>query len=480
MLDEKVPGFVSRTQLQRLRTAYLSALVFLAAAMTEAAPPEGRTLLSESVHPGDLSQVKALLEVEGQLKLKPGGTTAQDLPLKITGKFLYDELRLPTGKDESTGGLVASVRHYHRAEALFEVNREQRTSLLPVANRLIVVGHSGSVTTIGCPFGPLTREHNELIDIPGNSLLLSGLLPADAVAPNEPWDIGQETLQGLLGWDTISDCQVQGTLNSVKDGSATIEYEGTAGGRVSGAATSVELKAKCVFDLEAGHIRWFGAALRENREAGPAEPGFYVTARLQMAISQLDNSEPLSEAGLAGLALSPSELPPPLTIESRYAGCRLLADQRWYVIVDRHDTTVLRFVDNGEAIAQCNITSMPDLAPGKHVLLDAFQQDIQKTLGSNFGQFVDASQWRTDEGLRVLRVSAAGVVSDVTVQWIYYLISDEKGRRTAVVFTLDQENAERFATADQTLASSFQFLDRAPPKEPRVTDQRPAEETGTE
>ena len=376
--------------------------------------------------------------------------------------------------------MMASVRHYHRAEALFEVNSEKRTSLLPEAGRLIVVRRSHGVTTIGCPHGPLMREHNELIDIPGNSLLLSALLPTHAVAPGQQWDVGEEALQGLLGWDAVRDAQVRGTLNSVTDGSAAIEYGGMASGSVSGVATKVEIKAKCVFDLERHRIRWFGAAFREEREVGPAEPGFAVTARLQMAISQLDQSEPLSDASLAGLALAPSELPPPLAIASRYASCRLLADDRWYVTVDREDATVLRFVENGEAIAQCNITTMPDLAPGKHVLLEAFQQDIQKTLGGNFGQFVDASQWRTDEGLRVLRVSAAGVVSEVTVQWIYYLISDEKGRRTAVVFTLDQENAEQFATADQTLVSSFQFLDRAPSEEPRVTDKQQAETNGTE
>ncbi len=408
------------------------------------------------------------------------GAATQPLPLKITGKFLYDERRLPSSGAESAAGRLGSVRHYHRSEALFEVKHEQRNRVLPDTHRLIVVGQSGGATTMESPHGPLTREQRELIDIPGNSLLLSQLLPAATVAAGQSWDVSPTALQGILGWDAVSDCPVRGTLLSLDSESATIVFGGTAKGRVAGVESSVELKAKCVFDRQQRRLRWFGAALREDRGVGPAEPGFKVTARLQMAIRPIDESEPLSAASLAGVALDPQQATGLLTVESGHAACRLLADPRWYMIVDRHDATVLRFVDNGESVAQCNITTMPDLAPGKHVLLEAYQQDIQKTLGSNFGQFVDASQWRTDEGLRVLRVSAAGAVAEVTVQWVYYLVSDEKGRRTAVVFTLDQKNVERFAAADQTLVSGFQFLDRPHSDEPRLTDRQPSESTATE
>jgi hypothetical protein len=481
MLDEKRPTFGSRAPWPLAKHTALAIWVVLAVApISRALPPESPIRLSESVDPGDLSQVKALLEVEGQLQLKPGGATTPELPLKITGKFLYDERRLTSNEVEPNQGKLASVRHYHRAEALFELNNERRQSVLPEARRLIVVRRSGDQTTLGAPHGPLTREHTELIDIPGNSLLLAGLLPGDAVAVGQSWEVSNTALQGLLGWDSVTDCQVRGQLNSVKDDAATIDYEGTANGTANGVATTVELKAKSVFDLQRHRIRWFGAALRENRDVGPAEPGFKVTARLQMAIGQLDTSAPLSEASLAELSPTPGETPPPLLIESSNAGCRLLADSRWYLTVDRHDATVLRFVDDGESLAQCNITSMPDLAPGKHVLLETFQQDIRQTLANNFGQFIDASQWRTNEGLRVLRVSAEGAVSEVTVQWIYYLISDEKGRRTAVVFTLDQKNAERFAAADQALVSGFQFVEPPTAEQPRVSDKRTAGTTANQ
>ncbi len=480
MLDVKSTSFVSSPPTGGVRWASLCCIgVLVSASLAAAAPPATPIRLAESVAPGDLSQVKALLEVEGQLKLKPGGSNKEFLPLKITGKFLYDERRLPPAGPDAAP-FRAAVRHYHRAEALFDVNQEKQNCVLPETHRLIVVGCRTGANTIGSPHGPLTREHLELIDIPGNSLALAGLLPDEAVAPGERWDVSAETVAGVLGWDQVKDCRVGGTLRSVDEDAASLEYEGTAEGRVSGVATEVELKAKCVFDRRRQRIRWFGAALREDRELSPAEPGFRVTARLQMAIGPLDTSPPLADAALAGLQIAPADMPPPLVLESRYAGCRLLADPRWYVVVDRDDATVLRYVDDGTSVAQCNITSLPDLSPGKHVLLETFRQDIQKTLGSYFAEFVDASQWRTDEGLRVLRVTASGAVSDVTVHWIYFLVSNEKGRRTAVVFTLNQENAERFGAADQTLLSGFEFIDEPEREETRVSDRSPADTTVTE
>ena len=42
----------------------------------------------------------------------------------------------------------------------------------------------------------------------------------------------------------------------------------------------------------------------------------------------------------------------------------MLHDRRWHVTVDRPELTVLRLVDRGELIAQCNISPAPDAKPG--------------------------------------------------------------------------------------------------------------------
>jgi hypothetical protein len=94
--------------------------------------------------------------------------------------------------------------------------------------------------------------------------------------------------------------------------------------------------------------------------------------------------------------------------------------------------------------------------------LEEFQTDIQKSLGETFGQFIEASQFESDHGLRVLRVVAGGVASELPIHWIYYHVSNNAGRRLTYVFTMEAENASRFAAADHAFTSSLELFDPTP------------------
>ncbi len=63
--------------------------------------------------------------------------------------------------------------------------------------------------------------------------------------------------------------------------------------------------------------------------------------------------------------------------------------------------------------------------------------------------------------MRVLKVVAAGQSADLPIQWIYYHLADDKGRRASLVFTLEQDLVEQFAGADAILATSLEFLAQA-------------------
>jgi hypothetical protein len=171
----------------------------------------------------------------------------------------------------------------------------------------------------------------------------------------------------------------------------------------------------------------------------------------------------LSDASIQGLPLNAELATTLLRFSSMHDGFRFLHQRQWRVMVDRHDVTILRLVEQGDLIAQCNASKLPDLPAGQHVQLEAFQTDIQRALGSSFGQFVEASQAKTEQGLRVLRAVASGVASELPVQWTYYHVSDEKGRQVALVFTTDAKFAERLAKADGTIVRSLEFIE--PPEQ---------------
>ena len=81
-------------------------------------------------------------------------------------------------------------------------------------------------------------------------------------------------------------------------------------------------------------------------------------------------------------------------------------DRQWFVTSDEPNVAILRMIQRGELVAQCNISAL--LAVQKEITLAGFQQEIQNSLDKNFGQFVKASEETTPEGYRVYRVVANG------------------------------------------------------------------------
>ena len=90
--------------------------------------------------------------------------------------------------------------------------------------------------------------------------------------------------------------------------------------------------------------------------------------------------------------------------------------------------------------------------------MEGFQEDVKRVLGNNFEEVVEASEETGDNGLRVLRVVVAGKAGDLPIQWTYYHLSDDKGHRAALVFTLESSLLDRFATIDRELIGNFRFL----------------------
>src|SRR5262249_31328888 len=152
---------------------------------------------------------------------------------------------------------------------------------------------------------------------------------------------------------------------------------------------------------------------------------------------------------------------PPLEYLSEIKGYRFDYDRRWHVIREEPGLVVMRFVDRGELVAQCNVSpsdlprssssgsggaSHPDTddKDAAYPELSQFQSQVQDALGKLFGHFERALQRGTDSGLRVLESIADGTAQDVAIQWRYYLVHDRAGRAVTIVFTMEAPQSERF------------------------------------
>ena len=310
------------------------------------------------------------------------------------------------------------------------------------------------------PNGLLSRDELDLIDIQGNSLLLDRLLPTDPVGIGDTWEHSDDLVVSLLRLDAAKSCDVASKLVSVKDRVALMETAGRVSGAAAGVSTEIQLKAKYQFSLDTKQIVWFGLLIQEKRSVGHVGPGLDVVARIQMTISQVGDSPGLSNKALQEVSLTPDERLTRLSYESAAGGWQFSNDRRWFITSDESDKAVLRMIDRGELVAQCNVSSLPVVEVSKLASLAKFQEDIQRGLGENFGQFVAAAERSNESNYRVLNVIVDGNVSEVPIRWIYHLLADAQGRQAVFVFIVEGDLIERFGQADKGLMETVRLTDR--------------------
>jgi len=187
-----------------------------------------------------------------------------------------------------------------------------------------------------------------------------------------------------------------------------------------------------------------------------------------MQVAVKPDSPVFDDAALASLFKSPADFTNELSVVSQTTGLVLQAGRDWHVISNGRDGIVLRLVERGDLIAQCNVSRLHDLPAGKQIGLEELQRDIRKTLRTRFAQFEHAEMERSKTGRRILRVTALGDVDAVPIRWIYHHLSTESGERAAFVFTLEDEMVTRFAASDQSLVESLQFRQPLAPRKAKA------------
>ncbi len=401
---------------------------------------------------GDLTRVKVALRVDGTLQ-PSADPKVPKLELKVRGGFSYDERRVDDCTDLNNR---CSIRYYHEAQAAIQVDKNADSPKLRDDQRWISVRSTKRGLAISAPHGPLSRDELEMIDLPGNSLVLDRLLPEGAVRIGDIWPITAEPMPALLGLEAVSRSDVKAELAEVQDDLARIKLAGTVQGAVGGVATEMRLDGQADFDLVHRRLKTVHLIIREKRSLGFVSPGLDVKAQIAIEIAPLVGSDQLADAAVKEAIEATKEQgasPQPLLLES--AGhFQLFCDRRWHATRDDAELVVLRYVDRGELVAQGNISPLPNLPAGQNVTLEQFQDEVKQSLGKHFGQFESVAEGKTSTGLRLLKVFVVGTVSELPIEWRYYLVLDPHGRRAALAFTLEGKLIERFADAEAPLVDS--------------------------
>ncbi|HEX3997145.1 MAG TPA: hypothetical protein VHX65_01175 [Pirellulales bacterium] len=400
--------------------------------------------------------VAAKIQVDGKLQPSADAKTAS-LPITVRGRFKYDEIRLDDGKTANR----RSLRYYHEAGAAIEVNKHRDSPKLREDSRFVLVHADAAKVSISSLHGPLTREELDLIDLPANTLLMDQLMSAEKVNVGGSWKVPDALLAKLVCVDIVSRNEVTCELSNVNKSVAEIKVGGRLNAAVTGVATEIRLNGTATFDLDHHCLTSIQLRIKERRAIGYVGPGLDVTAQLDIQITPQADSAELTPA----IVKEAGESDPsthPLALRSETGGYQLVYDRRWHVTRNETQLVVLRLIDRGELIAQCNISPLPRLDQGKTVTIEEFQAEVQKSLGKRFDKFETVAEGKGAGGLRVLKVVASGFASEVPIQWRYYLAIDPDGRRLALAYTMESDLIERFADADVAMTESIEFEATSP------------------
>jgi hypothetical protein len=406
--------------------------------------------------PDQIDRVEVTLEVGGDV-LEVVQKKVHREKMSVVCKLDYDEktLELPVGSPYQ----ARSIRYYDMAEATVKVGRQGLKPVLRAQRRLIGASIDVPRAVLFSPRGTLSRDELELIDVQGNSLLLDQFLPEGPVAVGDKWKHSGDLIAALLGLDEVGQTDVQSTLSEVTDAAALMEISGRIDGAIYGVSTDIELLGRYRFDRRIKRIDWFTMLVKEQRNSSPVADGVDVTALLEVNVLPKASSPQLAEGVLEGLSLEPSTQLKQLSCKSAEGGWRLTHDRCWHVYRDQADLVVLRMMDRGKLVAQCNVSPLPKVAPGKQNTLSKFQEDVRSALGETFGEFVEAGQSSNEANYRVYRVVVRGKVSELPIQWNYYLVADEQGQQAVFAFSVESELVEQLGKADQGLVDSLRFLE---------------------
>lgn len=422
-----------------------------------------RAEMKEEATDGRVFKVGVQLSVAGKVYAQPGPDKA--LKLQAAGQFNYQERRLAgTGRDAES---LRTIRYYDKAAAAIQAGDQNSRPELRDSLRLIVAQGQTEGVEVFSPSGPLTYNELDLLRTPGDSLAALALLPEDRVEVGEIWKPAEWVLPLLTGVEAAEKSQLTCKLESIKSGTAQVTFKGETLGAILGAAASINVEGHYLWDLEQKHLKHLELTQTEKRTIGTVSPGLDVTAKVIVTREVIAKPMRFSDTEIAQIPLEPNDASRLLMFDSPAWNVRFFHDRKWHLFHQTGDIAVLRLLDKGGLITQCNIKKLPDAEPGKHVPEETFRADIQRTLGKGFQEIIQAEQIKLRDGLYVYRVIAVGTlerkndkkeIEAAPMQWIYYLVANPEGRQIAFVFTLDPKLSADLKSRDLSTVGGIEFL----------------------
>jgi hypothetical protein len=304
-----------------------------------------------------------------------------------------------------------------------------------------------------------------VVEAVGDPLALTGLLPDRAVVRGDHWRVGGDAARGLSGYDALAANALDASVESLDAAAAIIRLKGEIRGAALGGTGTISCEGTLRFDRAAGQIVRLELTRHETRKAGPVEEGLDISSTLTVEQKAIATPAELSDQVITALPRDRDPERELLILTAPDGKYTLKHDRDWHIYWDDTKLTVLKRLDHGEVVAQCNLNVGPKVSPGKHQHPDQFRDDVRRALGARFDQFVGVGEVDGDPagGFRY-KVAAQGRQGDVGILWDYYLLASPDGDQLLATFTHAAAQQSAFANQDVRLVTSFRWT--LPPSDP--------------
>ncbi len=362
-------------------------------------------------------------------------------------------------------GSLTVVRHVVQAAAA--INGEVRPTAAVLRGEvalLVAEKHDrGWPVVVWSPAGPLSWSELEVVQGVGDPLALADLLPDRPVASGDRWKVRDRAAKVMSGYDMITSSNLEAMLESLDQSKARIRLKGRVEGSAYGGSGVIGCDGFATFDREVGRLDRLDLNRVETRQAGPVEAGLDMKSTLIVSRHTAEPPEALSDAALAGVPLGSSRDSERLQITCPGGRSTMLADRNWHIFWEDSRTAILKRLDGGRVIAQCNLMAGPSAGKGSHQDPAQFRDDIRRGLKDRFVQFLGAGEvgGRPEGGFRY-KVGVEGREGNLGVLWYYYLLASPAGEQLLATFTLAVDNQQTFGESDLDLIGSLRWQP-APP-----------------
>ena len=358
---------------------------------------------SSTSKPSMTTRVKSVLEVKGSVKLKNHQSKKENdhrsaaIEAKSTLEY-EEEYRLSSASNESKADAALQVYAIAELDNLIEKHATKLSLREPC--RDIIKRHDSEIMMTACVGHPLTAAERDLVEGPLSTMYLESLLPTQAIKLGDSWEVEADAVAKLLNLDSVTSGTIRVTLVDADTEFGQIELRGTLQGQVRNIGTRIELEGKAKIERKKGIVAWLALSLEEDRDVSESEPGFSVQARLRVLrerIEGLSSGATLQELEGQLDVASSAQL---TQFDSHLGAYRFVADRNWTTYSDSGVDATLRWVKANRVVAQCTVTNLTDMEPGRQLSIEGYQNDIQKSLDKRFGQFLEADERISQSGLR--------------------------------------------------------------------------------